>query len=58
MKGAKIQNPALRKNDRTWAKTNKKMADLFAKYIEETFQPHPRETAEENIKLIRKSDVR
>lgn len=34
-----MQAPPIRKNDRTWAKSDKEKAELFALHLEETFKP-------------------
>ena len=51
-----MQVPPIRKDDGSWARNAKQKADLFAAYLEETFQPLPRQTAEENIYPIHKRD--
>lgn len=51
-----MQIPPIRKDDGTWARSARQKADLFATYLEETFQPLPRQTADEDITPISKND--
>lgn len=49
LKRPKIHIPPIKKDDGTWARSDKQKADLFAEYLEEIFQPPPRQTADENM---------
>jgi len=51
-----MQIPPIRKDDGTWARSARQKADLFATYLEETFQLLPRQTADEDITPISKND--
>lgn len=56
LKRPQNQTVPIRKNDGTWARSDKQKVDLFANYLEETFQPLPRQTADENIIRVARSD--
>ena len=56
IKQPRTQIPPLRKDDGTWARSNREKADLFAKHLEETFQPFFRQTEDEDVVEITKSD--
>lgn len=50
------QTPPIRKEDGSWARNEQQKAELFADYLEETFQPLPRQSANENAELVKKQD--
>lgn len=56
LKRPKIQSPPIKKDDGTWATSDKHKADLLAEHLETTFQPLPRQTAEENVYPVHKND--
>lgn len=55
LKRPNLQIPPIKNND-TWARNPKQKAELFANHLEETFQPYPRQTAEEDITPVEKID--
>lgn len=55
LKRPKLQVPPIKNKD-NWARNAKQKADLFANHLEETFQPYPKQTEEENIAPINKQD--
>jgi hypothetical protein len=52
----KMHVPPLKNDDGSWAKSDKQKVSLFAAYLEETFQPLPRQTANENTTTASKVD--
>lgn len=56
LKRPKNHTAPIRNDDGTWARSDKQKADLFAKHLEETFQPLPRQTADENITPVARVD--
>jgi hypothetical protein len=52
----KMHVPPLKNDDGSWAKSDKQKVSLFAAYLEETFQPLPRQTANENTTAVSKVD--
>jgi hypothetical protein len=55
LKRAKTQIPPIKK-DKTWARSVKQKANLFAIYLEEMFQPLPRQTTEESLVSVAKNN--
>lgn len=56
LKRPTISSTPIRNEDGTWARSGKAKAELFAKYLEETFQPLPRQTANENVEIAARLD--
>lgn len=51
LKRPQAQNSPIKADERTWARSDKQKADLFAAHLAETFKPFPRQTMDENINL-------
>lgn len=56
IKRPKIPEPPIRKDDGTWARSDKEKAHLFAEHLEKIFQPLHRQTENENITSMSKRD--
>ncbi len=56
LKRPTISTAPIRNEDGRWARSSKQKADLFARHLEETFQPLSRQTADENVNPMNRSD--
>ena len=56
LKRPKMHVPPIKNTDGTWAKSDQQKAALFANHLEETFQPLPRQTENENTTMVNKID--
>lgn len=50
------QVPPIKQDNGTWARSPHEKVNVFAEYLEETFQPSSRQTSDENITLVQKND--
>ena len=56
LKRPKVQVPPIKCENNTWARSPKEKTELFANHLEKTFQPLPRQSANENVTKIQRQD--